>query len=79
MAWNYHNGGMSKRVKKENWPAAVVEAAQRAADLLNLQLCAVDVMVDGVGKPFVLEANTAPGLERQKTIRKFAELLGGLV
>jgi glutathione synthase/RimK-type ligase-like ATP-grasp enzyme len=73
--WNAHNGGLSKRIKSENWPDTVVDIAERATGKLNLQLCAVDVIVDEEKRVFVLEANTAPGLERQATIKRFAELL----
>ncbi len=73
--WNAHNGGLSRRVKAENWPVAVVSNAEDAANKLGLQLCAVDVIVDAQNNPFVLEANTAPGLERQGTFKRFAKLL----
>lgn len=73
--WNAHNGGKSARVKKEHWPTTVVRNAETATGKLGLQLAAMDVIVDAAGEAFVLEANTAPGLERQKTINKFAEIL----
>ncbi len=72
--WNAHNGGLSKRIKPENWPAGLAAIAESAAEKLGLDLCAVDVIAKDA-KQYVLEANTAPGLERQGTIRRFAKLL----
>lgn len=76
--WNFHNGGKSVRVKSDSWNKRVVEISVEAARRVNLDLCAVDVIVDKEGCPYVLELNTAPGLDRTKTIKKFAELLGEL-
>lgn len=72
--WNAHNGGLSKRIKVENWPAGLAAIAESAAEKLGLDLCAVDVIAKDA-KQYVLEANTAPGLERQGTIKRFAKLL----
>lgn len=74
VAWNFHNGGLSRRMKPESWPKGLAELAEQAAEKLGLDLCAVDVIARGP-EMFVLEANTAPGLERPKTIKRFAELL----
>lgn len=76
--WNFHNGGKSIRVKKESWPKDVVKIAEKGLKTLGLQLAAIDVIMDKEGKPYVLEANTAPGLDRQKTIELFAKKLGEL-
>lgn len=75
--WNFHNGGLSKRIKQVNWPEGLADMAVAVATRLGLQLCAVDVIAEGE-KLYALEANTAPGLDRPKTIKRFAELLGEL-
>lgn len=72
--WNAHNGGLSRRIKPEHWPANLANVAELAAERLGLDLCAVDVIAKDA-KQYVLEANTAPGLERQGTIKRFAKLL----
>lgn len=75
--WNAHNGGLSRRIKPEHWPVGVAEIAEEATKRLGLDLAAVDV-ISKDGKNYVLEANTAPGLEREGTIKRFAKLLVGL-
>jgi glutathione synthase/RimK-type ligase-like ATP-grasp enzyme len=41
----------------------VQSAATEAVRCLGLDFGAVDICTDGDGQPFVLEVNTAPGLE----------------
>ena len=54
-------------------PDAVLEEARRAIKALGLDFGAVDIIWnDKQGKAFVLEVNTAPGLEGQ-TIEDYAE------
>lgn len=74
VAWNIANGGRSVRVKHDSWPLPSVKATILAGRALGLGWYAADVIVDAQGKSFVLEANTAPGLDRDNTIKHFAEL-----
>jgi glutathione synthase/RimK-type ligase-like ATP-grasp enzyme len=75
--WNYHAGSTSKKVVREEWPQGVLKMAKKAAKELGLDWCAVDVMVDHE-RPWVLEANTAPGLKSEGTFKLFARHFGGL-
>lgn len=73
VAWNIANGGKSKRLKRESWPIPIVKAAIAAGQRINLGWYAADVIVDAEGRPYVLELNTAPGLERDETIVALAK------
>jgi len=79
LAWNIANGGKSVRIRKENWPEEVTKVAVTAGQRLDLGWYAVDVIVDAAGKPYVLELNTAPGLDREKTIENFSKMFGGIL
>lgn len=63
IAWNVGNGASAAGVARKNWPIPVLKAAIEASRKLGLDWTAVDVIVDATGRPFVLEANTAPGLQ----------------
>lgn len=75
IAWNIAVGGKTVRVKRESWPLEAIKAAVQATIKLGLDYAAIDVIVDGAGKPYVLEANTAPGLDQEKTIKRLGQLL----
>ena len=54
-----------------NCPDNVKQEALKAVAALELDFGAVDVVVDKEGKAYVLEVNTAPGLENQQTIQAY--------
>ena len=60
VAWNVAQGGRFDNVRWSDWPLAVIRAALAAAKVGKLDFAGVDVMVDDDGKPYVLEANSAP-------------------
>lgn len=62
VAWNVARGGSFDNVKWGEWPMAAIAAAVPAAELSGTDFCGVDVMVDGDGKAYVLEVNSAPSL-----------------
>lgn len=74
VAWNIANGGRSVRLLKESWPKESLVVAIEAGKRLNLGWYAADVIVDQNDKPFVLELNTAPGLDRDETIELCAKV-----
>ena len=60
VAWNVAQGGRFDNVRWSDWPLAVIRAALAAAKVGKLDFAGVDVMVDDDGKPYELEANSAP-------------------
>lgn len=74
VAWNIANGGKSVRLKRESWPIESCKVAILAGRAIGLDWFAADVIVDADGKPFVLELNTAPGLDREETFKNLAKL-----
>lgn len=64
-----HAGGFIFQRNGFTWPAAVESAALQACEAVGLTFGAVDVIWnDKHGKAYVLEVNTAPGLEGQTVI-----------
>lgn len=74
VAWNIAVGGGSKRLIRTSWPVPVLKAAILAGRRLALDWYAADVIVDAAGKSYVLELNTAPGLDRKETMEMLAKL-----
>jgi glutathione synthase/RimK-type ligase-like ATP-grasp enzyme len=60
---NYKNGYAFQLVREENIPRTAVDLAVRAVDALGLDFGAVDVLLGRDDKYYVLECNTAPGVE----------------
>lgn len=61
-----HNGFAFNLVKEENIPRRAVEAAMAAVNALDLNFGAVDIL-EGPGHQFyVLEVNTAPGVQGER-------------
>lgn len=61
ISWNHHGGGSHyQNVRWDNWPLDGVDKAIKASNLAGLDFCGVDVIVDGTGKAYVLEVNSAP-------------------
>lgn len=73
VAWNVSQGGRFDNVKWSEWPMKVVKEALAAAKVSGADFCAVDIMVDADGKPYVLELNSAPGLTSEYRQRSFAK------
>jgi glutathione synthase/RimK-type ligase-like ATP-grasp enzyme len=59
-AWNVAQGGRFDNVRWSEWPIRACCAAIMATRALNVDFAGVDVMMDAEGKPYVLEANSAP-------------------
>lgn len=74
IAWNIAAGGKTVRLKHESWPKNGVQKAVEAGKRLELGWYAADVIVDKQGQFFVLEINSAPGLQRDATITMLAKL-----
>lgn len=74
ISWNTASGGRSIRLKRESWPILSVQQAIVAGRRLGLGWFAADVITDHEGRSFVLELNTAPGLQRDKTITLLAKV-----
>lgn len=73
---NHSNGFIFKR-DGVNPPSSVIEAARIALECSGLDFGAVDVIWnEQSNKPYVLEINTAPGLEGQ-TIQDYANFFKG--
>jgi RimK-like ATP-grasp domain len=80
---NYRNGFAFTLMASESVPEGLREIAAKAVDLLGLDFGAVDVLRGMDGKLYVLEVNTAPGIQGEdragfqalgRKIRRWAEL-----
>lgn len=60
---NYHNGYAFQLVGSANVPRAAVDLANAAVAGLDLDFGAVDILAGSDGRYYVLEVNTAPGVE----------------
>ena len=60
---NYKNGYAFQLVREESIPRTAVDLAVRAVDALGLDFGAVDVLLGRDGKFYVLECNSAPGVQ----------------
>lgn len=60
IAWNVNQGGRFDNVRWGQWPLQVVRAALQAAKVSGADFCGVDIMVNGDGRAYVLELNSAP-------------------
>ena len=75
---NHSNGFVYVR-ENVNPPQLVIEAAKKAFEASSLDFGAVDVIWnEHEGKAYVLEINTAPGLEGQ-TVTDYANFFKGLI
>ena len=80
VAWNVAQGGRFDVVRWGEWPLEACRVAIEAFNCVpNLDFSGVDVMVDGNGRAYVIELNSAPSLPllsdgsisyRQKCIAK---------
>lgn len=62
--WNHSQGNAQfKIMRNQHWPKGAVKEALKASYALQLFYCAVDVMVDEDGQPFICEVNTAGSLK----------------
>ena len=73
---NHKNGFAFVLVKEERVPRRAVELAKLAVKALDLDFGAVDVLAGTDGKAYVLEVNTAPGVdgERVSSIKLAAKI-----
>jgi glutathione synthase/RimK-type ligase-like ATP-grasp enzyme len=77
VAWNVGNGANAVGMARKNWPLDVIKVAIKAARKLGLDFTAVDVCVSKAGQAYVLEANTAPGLQSgSKALEQIAWAFG---
>lgn len=60
---NYHNGYAFQLVPEERIPRRAVEAAIQSIHAMELDFGAVDILQGRDGRYYVLEVNTAPGVE----------------
>lgn len=75
IAWNLATGGRLINVRYREWPTNICNAAVSAAAKVGLDWSAIDAAVDKSGKPWIFEANTAPGLRNKFTINQIARVL----
>ncbi len=79
IAWNVARGGRFDNLRWGEWPMSVVYEALRAARESGTDFCGVDVMVDAVGTPYILEVNSAPShtspYRQQATAKALANLI----
>lgn len=75
MGCSYRNGFAFELVQSENVPRGAVEAAANAVNAMGLDFAAVDVLQGKDGNFYVLETNTAPGVETgaRQGIRSLAD------
>ena len=63
VAWNVAQGGRFDVVRWGEWPLEVCRVAIEAFSIIpDLDFAGVDVMVDGDGRAYVIELNSAPSL-----------------
>jgi len=62
VAWNVAQGGRFGVVRWGDWPLEVIKVALKAFSVTSLDFGGVDVMVDGEGKAYCIEINSAPSL-----------------
>lgn len=62
VAWNVAQGGRFDVVPWGEWPMEAIRVALESFKYTNLDFGGVDVMVDGEGKAYCIEVNSAPSL-----------------
>lgn len=62
VAWNVAQGGHFTNVRWSDWPLKAVKNSIAAWERSGLDFGGVDIMVDGEGRTYVLEMNSAPSL-----------------
>lgn len=72
VVWNHKNGYALNTQEGLRLNQTRIEAAVKAVAALGLDFGAVDLIVDEKGQEYVLEVNTAPGLEA-KSLRAYVE------
>jgi glutathione synthase/RimK-type ligase-like ATP-grasp enzyme len=50
-------------IERENWDSRLMILAVKAADAIGLKFTAVDFLITDEDEPFILEINSAPGIE----------------
>jgi glutathione synthase/RimK-type ligase-like ATP-grasp enzyme len=61
--WNFDTNGLTwTYVQWENYKLPVVKEVIKAAKVIGIDICAIDVMVDALDNVYILEINTAPAL-----------------
>jgi len=81
MAWNLAMGGRLVNVKYKEWPIAACQVALQGAARLGLDWAAMDVCLGTrqlapmatEPRPWVFEANTAPGLRNPHTMKQIVK------
>lgn len=62
VAWNVARGGRFDNVNWDNWPLKAVKVSIESFNLSELDFGGVDVMLDAVGRAYVVEINSAPSM-----------------
>jgi glutathione synthase/RimK-type ligase-like ATP-grasp enzyme len=62
VAWNVAQGGRFDVVRWGDWDFNVLDVALRSFELTSLDFGGVDIMVDGDGRAYLIEINSAPSL-----------------
>src|SRR5690606_38651979 len=71
---NHDNGWVFGLVRDEDGAAKAIEEAAKAVQVLGLDFGAVDVIIGrDDGLPYVLELNTAPGLEAVEVVNFYRD------
>lgn len=72
---NYHNGYAFELVREANIPREAVEAAKASVLAMGMDFGAVDIIHGRDGRYYVLEVNSAPGVEdgRRQVIQALAD------
>lgn len=72
--WNLSTG-YTFRVPEERVPATTRFMAVQAVELAGLDFGAVDVIVGDDGRPYILEVNTAPGLQVDSSLEAYGKFI----
>ena len=79
IAWNVARGGRFDNVRWDEWPLRAVRISLEAFALSGLDFGGVDIMVDGEGRCYVLEINSAPSLTSEYRQECFAKVFDWIV
>ncbi len=81
---NTSRGGQGTIVKAKDLPKEYLEIARQAAQVMNREICGVDILIDkDTKKPYILEVNSTPALATGYVVElkneKFAKFLQNII